>query len=166
MPKEDNKILKYNRREKSMKVSFIIYADIDFLLKNINTCPNNSKKSWTTKINQHTASGYLLFTNCLFDTAKNKLDFYGGKDCMKNFCNDLREHATKIINYKKKETIPLTNEKKKLHRKQNVCYICKKRFSADDKNKKYQKVRHHWHYTEKHRGAAHDICNLRYKTPK
>ena len=28
MPKEDNKILKYNHGEKSMKVPFIIYADL------------------------------------------------------------------------------------------------------------------------------------------
>ena len=46
-----------------------------------------------------------------------------------------------------------------------VCYICKKRFSTDN-DKKYHKVRHHCHYTGKFRGAAHIICNLRYKTPK
>ena len=33
--------------------------------------------------------------------------------------------------------IPLTNEENKLHRKQKVCYICKKWFSTDDDNKKY-----------------------------
>ena len=32
--------------------------------------------------------------------------------------------------------------------------------------KKYFKVRNHCHFTGKYRGAAHDICNLRYKTPK
>ena len=42
----------------------------------------------------------------------------------------------------------------------------KKRFSTDDNNKKYHKVRDHCHYTGKHRGGAHDICNLRYKIPK
>ena len=29
-----------------------------------------------------------------------------------------------------------------------------------------QKVRYHCHYTGKYRGAAHSICNLRYKIPK
>ena len=31
---------------------------------------------------------------------------------------------------------------------------------------KYRRVRDHCHYTRKHRGAAHNICNLRYKTLK
>ena len=61
--------------------------------------------------------------------------------------------------------IPLTDEENKSSEKQTVCNICKKGFSADDKNK-YQKVRDHCHYIEKFRGAAHDICNLRYKTLK
>ena len=46
----------------------------------------------------------------------------------------------------------------------------RKKFSTDenDKNefKLYRKVRGHCHYTGKFRGAAHSICNLRYKTPK
>ena len=85
---------------------------------------------------------------------------------MKNFCLDLREHATKIINYEKKEMIPLTKKEKKIHCEQNVCYICKKEFSTDDDNKKYHKVRDHCHYTGKYRGAARSIFNLRYKIPK
>ena len=42
------------------------------------------------------------------------------------------------------------------------CYICKKEFNTDDDNKKHYKVKDHCHY----RGAAHNICNLRYKIPK
>ena len=33
MPREDNKIFKYNHGEKSMKVPFIIYADLSLCLK-------------------------------------------------------------------------------------------------------------------------------------
>ena len=32
--------------------------------------------------------------------------------------------------------------------------------------KKHYKVIDHCHYTGKYRGAAHNICNLRYKIPK
>ena len=85
---------------------------------------------------------------------------------MERFCKDLKEHVTKIVNYKKKKMIPLTREEKELHCNQKVCYICNKGFSTDDDDKKYHKVRDHCHYTGKYRGAAHDICNLKFKIPK
>ena len=168
MPKEDNKILKYNHGETSMKVPFIIYADLEHLLEKMNTCHNNPGKSSASKINKNTPSGYLLFTHCSFDTTKNKLDYYRGKNCMKNFCLGLKEHAAKLINYEKKEMMPLIKEEKKIHREQKACSICNKGFSTDDNNnnKKYHKVRDHCHYTGKYRGAAHNICSLRYKTLK
>ena len=84
MPEEDNKILKYNHGEKSMKVLFTIFADLESLLEKMNTCHNNPVK------------------------------------------------------------------------KDLVLMMAKKNF----------KVKDHCHYTGKYRGAAHDICNLRYKTPK
>ena len=66
--------------------------------------------------------------------------------------------------------IQLTNEETKSYEEQRVCHICKKEFIRDksDKNefKLYHKVRDHFYYTGKFRGAAHSICNLRYKTPK
>ena len=64
MLEEDNKILKYNQGENSMKVPFIIYADLESLLEKMNTCHNNPEKSSTTKINKYTPSGYSLFTQC------------------------------------------------------------------------------------------------------
>ena len=63
-----------------------------------------------------------MFTHCSFDPTKNKLDFYKGEDCMEKFCKDLREHATKIINYeKKKEMMRLIHEENKSYEKQKVC---------------------------------------------
>ena len=44
MPKEDNKILKYNHGEKSMKLPFIIYADMMYLRNKLHNCHNNPKK--------------------------------------------------------------------------------------------------------------------------
>ena len=95
MPKEDNKILKYNRREKYMKAPFIIYADSEPLLEKMCTCHSNPEKSSTTKIYKHAPSGYSLVTHCSFDLTKNKLDCYRRKDCMK-------KHPVKIISYNKR----------------------------------------------------------------
>ena len=149
MSAEHNKILKYNHGEKSMKAPFIIDADLECLLEKMHSCRNNSEKSYAEKKTKQTPSGYSLFTNCLFDSTENKLHCYKGKDCMERF---------------------------------KVCYVCKKEFSDDDAgddddddddddgddddNKKFQKERDHCHYTGKYRGAAHNICNLTYKTPK
>ena len=75
---------------------------------------------------------------------------------MKKFCKDLRENSTKIINYEKKKMIPLITKEEIYHHRQKICYICKKEFNDKD----------HCHYTGKYRGAAYNICNLRYKVPK
>ena len=83
---------------------------------------------------------------------------------MKKFSKDLRIHATKIINCEKKKMIPLTTEEKIHYNDQEICYMCKKEFGTSDK--KNYKVRDHCHYMGKYRGAAHNICNLRYKIPK
>ena len=130
MPNEYNKLLKYNHGEKSMKASFMIYADLECLLEKIHSCQNNPEKSYSEKKTKHTPSGYSLFTNCFFDAAKKKLDCCKGKDCMERFCKDLRKHAMKIIYYEKKEMIPLTDAENKSYEEQKVCYICKKEFNA------------------------------------
>ena len=83
---------------------------------------------------------------------------------MNKFYKDLIKHVTKIINYEKKNMIPLTTEEKLYHNKQKICYMCKKEFN--NIYKKNYKVKDHCHYTGKYRGAAHNICNLRYKVPK
>ena len=74
------KILKYNYGEKSIRVLFIIYADLECLLEKMHSCQNNPEKSYTEKKTKHTSYGYSLFTNCSFNAAKNKLNCYRGKD--------------------------------------------------------------------------------------
>ena len=164
LPTKDDNIIKYNHGEKSMKLPFVIYADLECLLEKMSICENNPNESSTTKINKHTPSGYSISTSCSFDESRNKLNYYRGKDCMKKFCKYLREHATRIINYEKKKMVLLTKEEKINYNDQQICYICKKEFDKSDK--KHYKVRDHCHYTGKYRGAAHTICSLRYKVPK
>ena len=101
MPTKDNNIIKYKQGEKSIKMPFTIYADLECLLEKMSTCQNNPNESSTIEINKHTPSGYSIFTHCSFDQTKNKLNHYRGKDCIKKFCKDLREYAIKIINYEK-----------------------------------------------------------------
>ena len=107
MLEEAKKILKYRSGEKSLKVLFIIYADLECLLKKEQSCQNNLKNSYIQRQAKHMLS---------------------------------------------------------------ICHICKGCFCTNENNEKEfklrLKVRDHCHYTGKFTGAAHSICNLRYKVAK
>ena len=49
-------------------------------------------------------------TTWTFDDIENKHDVYRGEECMKKFCEFIRENTRKIINFEKTEMMPLTNE--------------------------------------------------------
>ena len=56
---------------------------------------------------------------------------------MKIFCKDLKDQAMKIINYEKKEMIPLTDKEKEIHENRTICYICEKEFCTDKNSKDF-----------------------------
>ena len=117
-------------------VTFCLRCYYLCLLKKINTSQNNPEKSYTEKKAKHKSSGYSLVTCCSFDKSKNERKYYRGKDCMKMFCKDLKEQAMKIINYEKKEMIPLTDKEKESYENQEICYVCEKEFCTDENNRK------------------------------
>ena len=84
---------------------------------------------------------------------------------MKRFCDDLKEHVTRITNYEMKPMDPLTEEEKESYKNQELRHIWEKEFRADN-NKETRKVRDHCHYRGKYRGAAHSKCNLNYRIVK
>ena len=59
-------------------------------------------------IYNHTYTSTISF----FTSIENKHDVNRGKDFMKRFCDYLREHAMKIINFKMKKNELLTKESK------------------------------------------------------
>ena len=125
MPKEHEKI-KYLPGEKSLKIPFIIYADLQCVLKKVRSCQNNPKNSYTEKKVKHKPSGYAWCSICSFDKTKNRRYFYRGKDCIERFCKDLKELGTEIINFEEKELILLTKKEIKSYEKQKLSYMQKK----------------------------------------
>ena len=102
-----------------------------------------------------------------FTSIENEHDVYRGKDRMKKFCEALREHGMKIINFKKKKLKLLTKEQQESYENAKICYICKEKFENKYlKDKKNCRVRNHYHYTGEYRGAVHSILNLKYSLPK
>ena len=70
-------------------------------------------KIFTENKARHEPSGWTMFTKCSFNEKESKLDYYRRKDCIKKLCKKLKKHAMKIINYEKKERMPLTYEENK-----------------------------------------------------
>ena len=70
---------------------------------------NNPKESYTEKKAKHEPLGYSLSLISSFNSKENKHRVYRGRDCIEKFCKDLKELATKIINYEEKDLIPLTD---------------------------------------------------------
>ena len=57
MPKQVEKVLKYNPGEKSIKAPLAIYLDLECLLKKEQSCQNNSKRFYKEKEARHEPSG-------------------------------------------------------------------------------------------------------------
>ena len=168
MLSDDTKILELNHSQKSNKAPFEICADLECLIEKIDGCKNNPEDTSATKESEHIQSGFSISTISFFKSIENKLDVYRGKYCMRKFCEFLREHAMKMINFKKKKMKLLTKEQQESYEKVQICCICRgKPENKYLKDKKYRKVRDHCHYTEEeYKGAAHSICSLKYSVPK
>ena len=85
MNSEDTKALEFNQYQKSDKAPFIIYADLECLIKRFDGCKNNHKSSSRAKSGEHIPSGFSVSTISLFKKAENKHGVYRSKDCMTMF---------------------------------------------------------------------------------
>ena len=89
-------ILEFNQCMKSDKMLYIIYNDIELLVKKTDNCKNNPENSSTTKIGKHVGIR-------AFDLIEIIHSLYHGKNCLKNFCESLREHTKYIMDFEKKK---------------------------------------------------------------
>ena len=88
----------------------------------------------------------------------------------KRFC-EFKKPFLKITHQKyiplwKEQMLQLTKEELKPYEEAKECYICGKEILEKfAKDKIYQKVRDHCHYTSKYRGAVHSTCNFNFSVP-
>ena len=69
---------------------------------------------------------------------------------MKKFCESLRKHAMKIINFKKIKMKSLTKEQHESNENAKISFILNKKFENEYlKDEKYLKVRDNCHYKTK-----------------
>ena len=78
-------------------------SDLECIIEKTGECKTNPQNSFTSTVSEHILSGFSMSTISSFRSIENKHDVYRGRDCMKKFCEVLREHAKKIINLKEKK---------------------------------------------------------------
>ena len=155
-------ILKFKHHERSERVSFIIYADTEALIKEMQNCDPNPLDSYTKKYQKHEPISFSYYIKSFDDNVyESKLRKYTGEDAMEKFVDWIEEDVKDIANIPDVGIIISPDELKQFD-EATKCWICKGEFdNADD-----EKVKDHCHYTGRFRGAAHNSCNLKYKKPK
>ena len=135
MPDKKHNIFKYNDGMESLKIPFVIYVDLECLLKKQQSCQNNLNKSYTEQKAINEPSGYSLDLVSSFDLKEKKHSFYRGKNCIKKFCKEL--------SWTKRNDTINGWRKKVLWKSKNMLYIYQKKIVMI-KNKK-----RHINYIEK-----------------
>ena len=125
MLSDDTKILEFNQYQKSNKTSFIIYVNLECIIEKVDWCKINPENLSTVKVSKHVPSDFSISPISLSRSIENKHDVYRDKDYMKTFCKFLRQHAMKIINFKKEKMKLLTKKQQQSYKNAKICYFCK-----------------------------------------
>ena len=163
MPPPDTYI-KFKNYLYSERAPFAIYADFESILKPLDTCKPNPNKSYTLKYNKHEPVSFVYYIKSFNESVyKSKLRSYVKEneedpDTIDVFINWLEEDV-KIISELGNEPMIITAEEQEQFNQASNCWICGKLLNLQDR------VRDHCHFTGRYRGAACNICNLKYRKP-
>lgn len=157
---ESGTVIQFKNYERKQYVPYVFYADFETMLVTVQGCEANPDISSTRNNQIHVPIAFAFYLVCSHDKAQNKLVSYRGIDCVDKFvsllfseCNHISDELFKIVPMK------FTAENARQFESASHCHICKNLLFQD-------RVRDHDHITGIYRGAAHNICNLRYKSPK
>lgn len=161
MPTEEENFIQFENHNKKLRMPFVIYADIESLLKEpeIEFCQSSSTRAYQ----QHEAFSVGYYFKCSYD---NSLSYYRsmqGPQCIEWFVKELHNIAHDV-ELKHLNIIPmkkLTKKQQKDFRTASKCFICEKEFKVGE-----IRVRDHSHFSGDYRGASHSNCNLNFKEPR
>ena len=91
-----------------------MYADFESILEPMGPqgsgSPNPSQPD-TNEVNQHTPSGWRVYSKFTYGDVDNPLRTYSGKDCIETFCNYIKEEARRLYHmFPEKPMDPLTKK--------------------------------------------------------
>lgn len=159
MPSPDNNILKFESFSKQLLVPFVLYADLESILKE--PAEVYSKSENTVAYQEHAACSIGYYFNCSFDKSKSFYKSTRGQHCIDWFVDELREIAD-FIEQTLNAVIPIqmTEDDENDFKNADHCHICEEKYTSTDDE---TRVRDHSHLTGKYRGSAHNKCNLQYQ---
>ena len=161
---EPETFIKFKNFLYSERAPFAIYADFECLTKPIDNCKPDPEKSYTNKYQKHEPVSFCYyiksFNEDVYPSTKRTYIRENPEDpeTIDVFINWLEEDV-KIISKLGNEEMKITEEEEKQFNQASNCWICGKLLNIQDK------VRDHCHFTGRYRGAAHNICNLKYRKP-
>ena len=157
---------------KKQRVPFVVYADFECFTEKIDTCQPKDTKSFTNRYQKHRPSGFSYLIKCFDDKLLSpKLVHYTAESINDNvpqlFIESLEEDIKEIYNrFKIPKKMVMTAKDKINYKKATICHICERGIPKEGDDPRFKKVRDHCHLTGKFRGAAHSMCNLKYRLPK
>jgi hypothetical protein len=165
MPKENNNVMKFKNFKNKEPVPFVIYADIECILKNCHEDDDDDKKTQRYQKHEAFSIAYYLKSNIEYKYMS-KFQIHTGPKCEDWFVNELSQIA-KVLHeiYKDAKPLCLTVDEEESFQNSTVCHICEKPFVLKcDGSILNGKARDHCHLSGKYRGAAHVVpCNALYQ---
>ena len=148
-----------------MRVPFIVYDDFESFTPQLSTCQPNPDKCFTKRYQKHTPSGFCYHIKCFDDTlySQQPVTFvkeFNDDDVAQIFIDTLEKNIREIYKkFKFPKSMIMPMHDKLVYDNSTLCHICNEELGKD-------RMRDHCHLSDKFRGAAHEIRNLKYKVSK
>lgn len=164
MPTDGKNYEKFKNHKNELKIPFIVYADTEALLKEVETEVFNPDCS-THAYQHHEMHSIGYYFKCGSDESKSYYASNRGANCTEWFMDELKKIANEVFEFleDKKLMNVLTEEEEKSFNESTVCHICKKSFTNEQTETDMIRVKDHCHISGLYRGAAHQSCNLQYQ---
>ena len=100
--------------QNQFKVPFIMYPDFESILEPMGPVePGSPSQPYTNEVNQHTPSGWCVYSEFAYGDVDNPLRIYRGKDCIETFCNYIKGEAHRLYHmFSESPMNPLTKKQR------------------------------------------------------
>jgi len=135
MPEEGKNTLSFQNHQKKMKVSYVIYADFEALVRKIQGCeqrPEREQTSYTEKTEWHEACGYA-YRVVRSDGEVTGSKVYRGENAVGTFLSDILQEEEKIReSLAAPKPIEMTWKDWENFKNAADCHICNKSLIKDE----------------------------------